>query len=334
MAAVSLLMRYMGLAVVAAVAAWALVQPAADVRERIRRVALAALPGALVALSWSLFLSAHGAPARHLYLDPAPLSSLRQIAGATLSWLAPDPTGREIGALRLARAALKLLLAAGLLWIIFREWRGASDTPRRTLRASALVVASLLGMLVAAQFLHRTVEYSDRVFSPLHALLDVGAVATLALWWRTTRRHGLAIAALAVWGLASASATADIVHEAVTTGFFHARRDVVGAPIWRWVRDSARTGSALYSNDVADVYFATHRPARSMPLVVNADTARALAMALGRQPSLIIWAPGYTETVLFPELRPIAATPERLEALLPLKRRAVFPQGIVWEYAP
>jgi hypothetical protein len=190
-------------------------------------------------------------------------------------------------------------------------------------------------MLASAQFLNRASTFYDRVFSPLHALLDLGAIAAIALWWRTTRRHAVAIAGLIAWGVVSAKATADVVHVGRTVGFYHSSLDIVDAPLWRWVRDSARTRPmALFSNDIADMYFMTHRPSRGMPLIVDADTARALAAALGRQPALIVWAAGYTESVIFPELLSRAATPERLEAFLPLRRVAVFPQGIVWTYDP
>jgi hypothetical protein len=334
-AAVSLLMRYMGLAIISAVAVWALIQPASSTWERIRRATLAVLPGVLVWLAWTAFLRTHGTEARQLNIDPNPLDSARQLVGATLAWLAPDTVGSDGATHRPQRAILKLLLSVGLIWVVARQWRGQSDATRRTVWASTLLVASLLAMLAAADYFNRASTFYDRVFSPVHALLDIGAIAAIALWWRTTRRHAVAIASLIAWGAVSSKATADVVHVGRTVGFYHSSRDIVEAPLWRWVRDSARTRPmALYTNDNADVYFTTHRPARWMPLVVDADTARALAAALGRQPALIVWAAGYTESVVFPELLPQAATPERLEALLPLRRVAVFPQGIVWTYEP
>jgi hypothetical protein len=195
-------------------------------------------------------------------------------------------------------------------------------------------------LLLVAQLLQGNVELSDRMFSPVHAVLDIGVVAALAAWWPWSRRHAIALAALGVWVLVSVRAVGTLVYVARTEGFYHAKLQVVRSSLWTWVRDSAQgnaaaaqgSTAALYSNDVADVYFSTHRPSRAMPWIVDPDTARALATALARQPSLVIWASGYTESVIFPELRPIAATPERLEALLRLKRRAVFPEGIVWEY--
>ena len=332
-AAVSLLMRYLGLAIISAIAVWALIQPASSVWQRIRRAVLAALPGVLVWLAWSLFLRAHGTEARQLHIDPNPLDSLRQLVGATLAWLAPDTVGNGESPYRPERAILKLLLTVGLIWLVARVWRGQSDPTRRTIWASALLVAALIGMLAAAAYLNRASTFYDRVFSPVHALLDLGIIAALALWWRTTRRHAIAIGALITWGLVSARTTADVVHVGRTVGFYHSSREITDAPLWRWVRDSARIRpEALFSNDNADVYFMTHRPSRGLPLVLDADTARALAAALGRQPALIVWAAGYTESVIFPELLSRAATPERLEALLPLRRVAVFPQGIVWRY--
>jgi hypothetical protein len=334
-AAVSLLMRYLGLAVVAAVAVWAFIQPAATAWERIRRAALAAAPGVLVYVGWSIFLRTHGTAARQLHIDPKPLDSMRQLVGATFSWLAPDTVGSGLTAHPLERVLLKVLLVVAIALVVARAWRGPSNDTRRTLWASGLLVAALIGMLATADLFNRASTFYDRVFAPLHALLDLGIIAAVALWWPTARRHALAIAAMVAWATVSAKATADVVHVGRTVGFYHASIDIVNAPLWRWVRDSARIRPmALYTNDNADVYFQTHRPSRAMPLVVDADTARALAAALGRQPALIIWASGYTESVIFPELLSQAANPARLEAALPLTRIAVFPQGIVWTYDP
>jgi len=326
--AIALMLRYVGLGVVAACGVWAAMQPAGSLGVRIRRGLLAAGPGVLVYVGWAVVVSMSGGTVRRLHFDHYPMLTLRQFFGATLSWLGPDPVGVSVGAARLARAALKGALLVGIGWVLVREW------DNHIVRASVLLGTACAGLLLVAELLQGNVELSDRMFSPVHAVLDVGIIAAVASWWPWSRRHTIALAALGIWGLASVRAVVALVDVARTEGFYHARLEVVESPLWRWVRDSARTlPVALYSNDVADIYFATHRASRAMPWIVDADTARALDAALGRQPSLVIWASGYTESVIFPELRSVAATPERLEALLPLRRRAVFPEGIVWEYA-
>ncbi len=326
--ALALMLRYVGLGVVAACGAWAVTQPAPSLSVRLRRGIVAVLPGVIAYVAWAAVVSAHGGTVRRLHLDHYPLQTLRQFLGATLSWLGPDPVGVTAGAARLARAAMKVALVVGVVCVVAREWQQS-----RIVRAGVLLGAACAGLLLVAQLLQGNVELSDRMFSPVHAALDIAIVAALAAWWPWSRRHAIALAALGVWAIVSARAVGTLVYVARTEGFYHAKLEVVRSGLWTWVRDSARGNTAaLYSNDVADVYFATHRPSRAMPWIVDPDTARALATALARQPSLVIWASGYTESVIFPELRPIAATPERLEALLRLKRRAVFPEGIVWEY--
>lgn len=326
--AVAVLLRYVGLGVVAACALWAALQPAASLGARIRRGIVAALPGVIVYVAWSAVVHATGGTVRRLHFDHYPVMTVRQFLGATLSWLGPDPVGVTVGAARVPRAGLKVVLVIGVVWVIVRAWGQSA-----LVRASVIVGAGCAGLLLVAQLLQANVEFSDRMFSPVHAALDIGIVAAVASWWPWSRRHLIALAAIGVWGLVSVRAVAALVHIARTEGFYHAKLDVVNSRLWTWVRDSATSQPvALYSNDVADVYFATHRPSRSMPWIVDADTARALATALGRHPSLIIWANGYTESVIFPELRSIAATPEGLEASLRVKRRAVFPEGVVWEY--
>jgi hypothetical protein len=334
--ALALMLRYVGLGVVAACGVWAAMQPAPSLGVRLRRGIVAVLPGVIAYVAWAAVVSAHGGTVRRLHLDHYPLQTLRQFLGATLSWLGPDPVGVTVGAARLARAAMKVVLVVGVVCVIAREWQQS-----RIVRAGVLLGVACAGLLLVAQLLQGNVELSDRMFSPVHAVLDIAIVAALAAWWPWSRRHAIALAALGVWGIVSVRAVGTLVYVARTEGFYHAKLDVVRSGLWTWVRDSAQgntaaaqgSTAALYSNDVADVYFATHRPSRAMPWIVDPDTARALATALARQPSLVIWASGYTEGVIFPELRPIAATPERLEALLHLKRRAVFPEGIVWEYA-
>ena len=325
--ALALLLRYVGLGVVAACGVWAAMQPAPSLGVRARRGMVAVLPGLIAYVAWAAVVSAHGGTVRRLHLDHYPLLTLRQFLGATLSWLGPDPVGVTVGAARFARAAMKVVLVAGVVCVIAREWQQS-----RIVRASVLLGAACAGLLLVAQLLQGNVELSDRMFSPVHAVLDIGIVAALAAWWPWSRRHAIALAALGVWAIVSVRAVGTLLYVARTEGFYHAKLEVVRSSLWTWVRDSAKdNAAALYSNDVADVYFATHRPSRAMPWIVDPDTARTLTTALARQPALVIWASGYTQSVIFPELRPIAATPERLEALLRLKRRAVFPEGIVWE---
>jgi hypothetical protein len=327
-AALALLLRYVGLGVVAACGLWAAMQPAPSLGVRARRGIVAVLPGVIAYVAWAAVVSAHGGTVRRLHLDHYPLLTLRQFLGATLSWLGPDPVGITVGAARFARAAMKVVLVAGVVCVIAREWQQS-----RIVRASVLLGAACAGLLLVAELLQGNVELSDRMFSPVHAVLDIGVVAALAAWWPWSRRHVIALAALGVWAIVSVRAVGALLYVARTEGFYHAKLEVVRNSLWTWVRDSAKDNAdALYSNDVADVYFTTHRPSRAMPWIVDPDTARTLATALARQPALVIWASGYTQSVIFPELRPIAATPERLEALLRLKRRAVFPEGIVWEY--
>jgi hypothetical protein len=326
--ALALMLRYVGLGVVAACGVWAAMQPAPSLWVRARRGIAAVLPGVIAYVAWTAVVSAHGGTVRRLHLDHYPVQTLRNFLGATLSWLGPDPVGVTVGAARFARAAMKAVLVVGVVWVIAREWQQS-----RIVRASVLLGAACAGLLLVAQLLQGNVELSDRMFSPVHAVLDIGIISALAAWWPWSRRHLIASTALGLWVIVSARAGFALIRVARTEGFYHAKLAVVRSSLWTWVRDSAEGNTAaLYSNDVADVYFSTHRPSRAMPWIVDPDTARTLATALARQPSLVIWASGYTESVIFPELRPIAATPERLEALLRLKRRAVFPEGIVWEY--
>jgi hypothetical protein len=323
-AAVTVLIRYLGLAVVAACAVWAAIQPAPTLGVRARRAVMAALPGAVVYIAWAAVVRAGGQSVRYLHIDHFPVQTMRQFLGATLAWLGPDTLGNIP---RVVRVGLKSVLLLAVLWVLARTWR------KRVVAGSILLAVACAALLLTAQLLQGNVEFSDRTFAPVHALLDIGVVSAIAIWWQTTRKHAVGVAAVIAWALVATGAVTALVRQARTEGFYHARVAIVHSPLWQWVSDSARTRpEALYSNDVADIYFLTHRPSRTMPWIVDSVTARQLAAALTRSPSLIIWASGYTETVIFPELRPVVATPERLEAMLPLRRVAAFPEGIVWEY--
>jgi len=315
-AAIAMLLRYMGLGVVVGAAVWGLAQPARTTRERIGRGLLAALPGVLVYLAWSIHVRHSGAVVVHPHPDHFPLTTMRRFVGASLAWLAPE----SAGGMRAGRAILKGLLLVGGIWLVVRQWASP------VVRAAVVIAATSAGLLLASQLLQANVEMSDRMFSPVHAMLDIAIVTALALAWRPAM--GLALAA---WAAGTIPATVGVIRGARTEGRYHARREIVDSPLWQWVRDSTPTRpAALYSNDVADIYFATHRPSRSMPWIMTADSARRF-LASCRQPALIVWASGYTESVIYPELLGVAATPARLEAALLLRRVATFPTGVVWE---
>jgi hypothetical protein len=315
-AGVATLLRYMGVGVVIAAAAWGFAQPARTTRERIGRGVLAALPGLLVYLAWSIHVRHSGAIVEHPHLDHFPLVTIRRFVGALLAWLAPESGD----GLRAGRAVFKALLLLGCIWLVVRQWASP------VVRAAIVIAAGSAGLLLASQLLQENVELSERMFSPVHAMLDIAIVTALALAWRPAM--GLALAA---WAAGTIPATVGVIRGARTEGRYHAQRTIVESPLWRWVRDSTSARpAALYSNDFADIYFVTHRPSRWMPWVVTADSARRF-LASCHQPALIVWASGYTETVIYPDLLSVVATPARLEAALPLRRVATFPTGMVWE---
>jgi hypothetical protein len=297
-AAVGILTRYAGLALVGAVALWAFADGAGTLRARLRRAALALLPALLLQGAWVIRTKRIGGPAqiRHFafYGDLGPM--LRQ-GGATLrDWLVPDAGwggggGGTTDAMPYqgwVALAAALVLAALIATGVRRAWAmrhardatppaegvpaGPHDAPWRLLAACGLLSICYLGMVVVSRLVADPgIPLDERLLSPLFLLATVAIATSIALWWRAPRRgrgHALARLALAgalvAWGAASAARTRDEAEAALTWGSDFASERWRGSALLDWARTSGAR-YPLYSNWPSAVYFHLHRPSRGVP---------------------------------------------------------------------
>ena len=226
-AAVGILTRYAGLSLVGATALWFFADGRGTLRERLRRAALALLPGLLAQGAWVLRTKRIGGPAQirqfALYGDVTPM--LRQ-GGATLrDWLVPDagvatePMPYR-GWLAFAAAVMLAILMAVALRRAWATHRAATappsaiepastsaDAPWRLLVATGLIAICYMGMLVVSRLVADPgIPLDQRLLSPFLLLATIAIAVSIALWWPAPGRgpghllsRGLLAVALMTW---------------------------------------------------------------------------------------------------------------------------------------
>lgn len=357
-AAAAVLVRYLGVAAIGGAGVWAALQPGRR-RERVRRAAIAIVPGLVVRALWSAYVRSAGGGERPLHADHQVGVALRQLVGATAAWLAPwDPGTGSRAIPHGAQAVFKVILGAAIAAAIIAEaqaWRvsrrGGAHSPvaegdrgaglsagfaARLLGASALLAACHVAALLAARLLYSDVAFYDRVLAPVHYLLAVAVVTLIASRWTSVRspvRLGLAALGL-VWVAGAAATTDQLLRLATTVGLDHASVDERRGPIIGWLRAHA-AGEPIYTNEPAKIFFHLQRDSRSLPWILDADTVRALEAALRARPGVVVWFTGGTAaSFVAADLLPRASAPAKLEAALPLRVVARDSDGVVWELDP
>ena len=313
-AALGALTRYAGMALVVAVALWALAQRA-PLRVRIRRAIVALVPALVLQGIWVVRTRLADGPVfiRHfaIYGDLGP--TLRG-GGVTLrDWLVPDtdaatPMPYRAWIALAAGVVLVVLLVAGArraqtdarahARAHSRAHARAHATdesatrvdafdvtrPRawRLLGASALLLACYAAMIALSRLIaDPAIPLDNRILSPFLLLAMTAMATALACWWRGARFPAARVAvavALIGWWVAGASVARDDTRYALDYGSDFAGEQWRRSPLLDW----ARTNGArhpLYTNWPAAVYFHLHRPSRSLPddtgaLTAFADTLR------------------------------------------------------------
>jgi hypothetical protein len=314
-AAVGILTRYAGLALVGAVAVWAFADGAGTLRARLRRAGLALLPAVLLQGAWVIRTKRIGGPAEirrfALYGDFGPM--LRQGGETLRDWLVPDvgaatePIPYRTGLAFAATLVLVTLIVAGVrrAWAMRRANEAATpsdtmraaphDAPWRLLAACGLVSVCYLGMLVVSRLVADPgIPLDERLLSPLLLLATVAVATSIALWWRAPRRgpaHLLArIAlggALGAWYVASAAATRDEAEAALTWGSDFAGEQWRRSALLEWARTTGAT-QPLYSNWPSAVYFHLHRPSRGIPDADEAEVFTEFADSLRARGGVVL----------------------------------------------
>jgi hypothetical protein len=356
-AAGAVLVRYLGVAAIVAAGVWAGLQPG-PAGSRVRRVAIAAGPGFVAGELWRVYVRWAGGAARPLHADHQVRAALRQLAGATAAWLAPWDLGTNSMVIaRIGQAGFKLVFGVAIAVALVAEIRAlvisrrgvphasaggepaeGTDSPpaTRLLAASVLLAVCHVAALLAARLLYSDVAFYDRVLAPVHYLMGVAVVSLVASQWtRVPAAARWVVAALGLaWVAGSAITTTRLVRIATVAGLDHANLSERRGPAIQWLRAGA-VGEPIYTNEPAKIFFHLSRDSRSLPWILDADTARALERALKARPGFLVWFTGGTAaSYVAPDLLPRASTPAKLEAALPLRVVARGEDGVVWELNP
>jgi hypothetical protein len=292
-AAVGAMTRYAGASLVGAVALWALLQPGAW-RDRVRRAAIAILPGLLLQGVWVLRTRAEAGTSEirkfALYGKLGP--TLTQGGRTLAAWLVPDasagqePIPYRPGLALAAGLALAVLVGIGA-WRAWASARAAltSDDPHpvlawRLFTAASLLLACYAGIVGASRVMaDPDIPLDQRILAPALLLLMTMAAVGLTLWWRGTRLYVARVAvavALTTWWYAAISATRSDAHFALSWGSDFAGEQWRESELLSWARTDG-ADKPLYTNWPAAVYFYLHRPSHELPQESDAQTMAAFA---------------------------------------------------------
>jgi hypothetical protein len=326
-AAAAILVRYAGMAMVAAVVLLC-AAPSGPRAARARRALAAALPAAVLFGAWvirSTFTS--GARSiRALGTYGGFTETLSMGFSTVVAWLVPLTTDDSLP----GRSWIALALLALLLAVMTRGARAARRTPAAsTLAAVTLLAVCYVAVLVASRLLaDPRIPFDERILVPLLLLVVIGAAITLATWWRAARRitRGVAALLLLAWLAASFRASEDDVEWVLENGSDFAEAQWTASPLLAWARANAPR-RPLYSNWAPAIVFHLHRAAHEVPndstavlLDTFADTVRVRGgvvlgfdqpspgqigvSALGRAPGLHAVARLGDGTIFVPEPPP------------------------------
>lgn len=335
------MVRYLGLAAVAAAGMWVAMEPGRPA-QRLRRGGVAALPGLCAYAGWRALVRRNGGVMFGTVVDRHIEPIARSFVGAAAAWLAP-----EIEGVPWAHRAAKLLIVLLAVCTAWSVWRAAVGDGRgatlRTVRggmaapgsrliaAAGVLVGCHLALLLLARVSTSSVEFTLRTYAPVHYLLTVMGVVTLArVWPVSVPARWLGTGAAVVWLAVGAVATSQLLHRSRTEGIDHASAAERSSPTLAWLRAHS-TNAPIYTNEPAKIYFHLHRAARILPWIVAGDTLAHVDAVLHRRPGYVVWfdggrAEGYVPTPLLP----LALSPSRLVAGVRLVTAARLADGIVF----
>jgi len=314
------LIRFAGVFLIGAVALWAVAFPAASWRERIRRGALAILPGAILQAWWVWRGVAPGGSG----FSPFDLetysgfgATLREGWGTVQDWLIPSLP--ESG----WRVALTLGVLLGIAVLVWRAWRAAGSMARRLLAAVGVLAICYIGVVVFAR-LHVVsgIPFDARILGPLFMLLTLGFATALAIdapVWPVAGRV-LASVVLVLWLYGAVRWDAQEIGITREYGLGYESPDWQTSDVANWLRGPG-AGRVAYSNDPAGVWHVTHRPVRILPTEMDADTLREFRARFFARPSVLL---GYDSP-----FGPLVS-PDTLARLLGLVQVASFEHGTAW----
>ena len=341
--AAAVMLRYVGVSLVAAAAVAALVGPGIRRRRwgaRIVRCGLVAIPAACVLGAWVVRSTrlAGATSVREFGVYGHLGDTVREGLRTATDWLVPAGCGDW----RVPVAIALAICAVGLAADAWRQRHRGSDAaawlrqnptidPRRSavlLAALTLVGLSYLVVVVASRVLaDPNIPFDDRILAPLILLAEIAVGVGLARWWpgRTRAAHLSVASVVAAWFVASVVTSSARVVYALEDGNDFAGSDWRESPTMGWVQ--APDGGAtrvLYSNWPSALYFRAGRAAHDLPDVTDALTLRRFRDRLTRSHGVLVG---------FSSPNTDLASPDTIARILALRVVARFSDGAVWGLA-
>ena len=299
-AAIGILTRYAGAALVGAVVLWALARKG-SLAERLRRAAIALAPAVVLQGAWVLRTRqvAGTKEIRKFALYGNLGATLREGAATVGQWLVPDPAidGEVMphhDAIALAAlGALAILVLLGLWHAWHPRWKWGRDADaegddsmrevRRLLSAAGLLLGCYAGVIGLSRIVaDPRIPFDDRILAPALVLGATIAAVAIACWWRRTHVDVARVAvagALLGWLAAAGTVTWMQASYVLDEGSDLAGKAWRNSALVDWARhDGARV--PLYSNWPSALWFQLHRPVRELPRDRDARTLAAFADTL------------------------------------------------------
>jgi hypothetical protein len=341
--AAAVMLRYVGISLVAAAAVAALWGPGIRRRRwgaRLVRSILVVAPAACALGAWLIRSTrlAGSTSVRALGVYGGLGGTMREGLRTATDWLVPAGTGDWRGPVAIA-------LAIGGVGLAVNAWherrRGGARVawlrqnpaidPRRSavlLAAAALTGTAYLVVVVASRVLaDPNIPFDERILSPLILLVEIALGVGLARWWPGRARAAqLSVAAVvAAWFVASVVTSSARVVYAREEGNDFAGSDWRESPTLAWVTASDGGATrALYSNWPAALYFRAGRASHDLPDVTDALTLRRFRERLARSHGVLV---GFTSP------NGDVASPDSIARILALHVIARFTDGTVWGLA-
>ncbi len=329
LAGLASLVRYAGLALVAAAMLWTILRPG-TLRHRLRRAVLAVLPTLILLGGWiatRAFRAGGSVRSVALYKDGF-AATLWQGAGTLCRWLAPGVDSHR------ARAAIAGVALGACLFVVNALWgrlskmaafggRQPDSMVARVLRASLLFASTYVAVLVIARGLaDPAIPFDDRLLAPFIVVADVFLATVLAQWFRNCNAAQRAIAggAILLWIIGSATVSARRIRFGLTDGWDYANKAYRGAGPLQWINRSG-FGLDLFTNAPATIYFHANRLARELPGAADRSTLLAFGDTLKARRGVV---------VLFNTPAASYVSGYRIVRVLDMRLIASYPDGSVW----
>ena len=332
LAAGATLVRYAGASLVVAVVleAWWTVDGTwlATWRLRARRALVAAELPAIVLAAW-VITRPHSEDAEKirevgLYTSGIGTMLLGGLHTAA-RWLAPG-VGSDNATTMAAIAVFAALLALVVRTVRAMRRGAVPATELRLYRATAIVLCSYAFVVGASRLLADPgIPLDDRMLAPVFLILSLRIGVALAAFWRESllAHRGIVLLTVGItasWIWGSEDVSAGWVHDFRADGGDLAGHEWIASPLVAWAAH-APSGTPLYSNWPAAVWFHTWRATHELPSDLDSGTVREFGAKVGREHGALLSFRARAEDY---------APPDSLAVLAGLVAVERWPGGTIW----